>query len=113
MSLPRMARRSLRLPSSWATEINLQSRYPGGIMTPKIGAASSSACPGSRAIKATLLSTPITTSHDTIRLTWRLLQITQVSRLQLQTPTRQEHGRETILLPESGLDGLLIGALIS
>src|SRR5215831_979428 len=28
-SLPRMARRSLSLPSSWATEINLQSRYPG------------------------------------------------------------------------------------
>src|SRR5262249_54515963 len=27
--LPRMARRSLSLPSSWATEINLQSRYPG------------------------------------------------------------------------------------
>src|SRR5262245_15335559 len=34
-SLPRMARKSLRLPSSWATEINRQSRYPGGILTPK------------------------------------------------------------------------------
>jgi hypothetical protein len=38
-SLPRMARKSLRLPSSWATEISLQSRYPAGILTPKIGAA--------------------------------------------------------------------------
>ena len=27
-----MARRSLRLPSSWATEINAQSRYPVGIL---------------------------------------------------------------------------------
>src|SRR4029450_2713451 len=44
-SLPRMARRSLRLPSSCATEINLQSRYPGGILTPKSGAASSSTSP--------------------------------------------------------------------
>src|ERR1700724_3413413 len=36
-SLPRMARRSLSLPSSWATEINLQSRYPGGILFRKKG----------------------------------------------------------------------------
>src|SRR6185295_1383975 len=42
-SLPRMARRSLRLPSSWATEINRQSRYPGGSLIPKTGVASSSA----------------------------------------------------------------------
>src|ERR1700735_4627559 len=40
-SLPRMARISLRLPSSWATEINLQSRYSGGILPPKIGEPSS------------------------------------------------------------------------
>src|ERR1700689_3568512 len=39
-SLPRMARRSLLLPASWATEITLQSRYPEGIVTPKIGDAS-------------------------------------------------------------------------
>src|SRR4029077_15130825 len=44
-SLPRIARRSLRLPSSWATEISFQSRYPAGIFTPKIGDVSSSACP--------------------------------------------------------------------
>src|SRR5579862_1298932 len=50
MSLPRMARKSLRLPSSWATEINLQSRYPGGILPPKIGELSSSAPPAARVI---------------------------------------------------------------
>src|SRR5260221_6049914 len=37
IALPRMARISLRLPSSWATEINLQSRYPGGMLLTKIG----------------------------------------------------------------------------
>src|SRR5580700_10554895 len=52
-SLPRRARRSLRLPASWATEINFQSRYPGGILIPKIGAASSSACPDAGAQKKT------------------------------------------------------------
>src|SRR5260370_5707421 len=36
-SLPRMARISLSLPASWATEINLQSRYPGGMLVTKIG----------------------------------------------------------------------------
>src|SRR5260221_9209831 len=30
-SLPKTAAKLWRLPSSWATEINLQSRYPGGI----------------------------------------------------------------------------------
>jgi hypothetical protein len=30
----------LLLPASWATEITLQSRYPGGILTPNIGEAS-------------------------------------------------------------------------
>src|SRR5580700_4129472 len=34
------ARRSLTLPSSWATEISFQSRYPGGIVIPKTGSAS-------------------------------------------------------------------------
>src|SRR6266536_626599 len=55
-SLPRMARRSLRVPSSWATEINLQSRYPAGILTPKIGAASSSACPDANGSAARMVS---------------------------------------------------------
>src|SRR5262245_58242458 len=32
-----MARISVRLPSSWATEINFQSRYPGGISVTKTG----------------------------------------------------------------------------
>src|SRR5882672_12493658 len=49
-SLPRMARISLRLPSSWATEINRQSRYPAGILTPKIGELSSSAPPAENVI---------------------------------------------------------------
>jgi hypothetical protein len=31
------------LPASWETEINRQSRYPGGIVVTKIGAAESSA----------------------------------------------------------------------
>jgi hypothetical protein len=38
------------LPSSWATEINLQSRYPGGILIPKIGELSSSAPPAENVI---------------------------------------------------------------
>src|SRR3979490_2157270 len=49
-SLPRMARRSLSLPSSWATEINLQSRYPEGILIPKIGELSSLAPPAENVI---------------------------------------------------------------
>src|SRR6266480_4289744 len=68
-SLPRMARRSLRLPSSWATEINLQLRYPAGILTPKIGAASPSACPDAGAMWATTPASATTaTSTKTIRL---------------------------------------------
>src|SRR5262249_23033713 len=68
-SLHRMARKSLRLPSSWATEINLQSRYPGGILTPKIGAASPSACPDVGAMEATTPASATTaTSTKTIRL---------------------------------------------
>src|SRR5215469_2017351 len=43
ISFPRTARKSLLLPASWATEINFQSRNPGGILIPKMGAASSSA----------------------------------------------------------------------
>src|SRR4029453_15818683 len=49
-----MARISLRSPSSWATEINLQSRYPEGISVTKIGAACwAVAFRGARAVKAT------------------------------------------------------------
>ena len=47
-----MARKSLRLPSSWATEISLQSRYPGGILTPKIGEPSLSAPPAVKGVEA-------------------------------------------------------------
>ena len=49
------ARKSLSLASSWATEINLQSRYPVGILTPEIGEASSSACPAPRSTDATMM----------------------------------------------------------
>src|SRR5580692_99512 len=59
-SLPRRARRSLRLPSSWATEINLQSRYPGGILIPKMGAASSSVFRDARAEAPTTPATVAT-----------------------------------------------------
>src|SRR6185369_12441638 len=52
-SLPRIARRSLRVPSSWATEINGQSRYPRGILTPETGAASPSTFPDVEAVKVT------------------------------------------------------------
>src|ERR1700728_582664 len=62
MSLPRMARISLRLPSSWAKEINFQSRYPGGILIPKIGAASSSAFPDAGAEYAAMPATAATAS---------------------------------------------------
>src|SRR5882724_11302620 len=44
ISLPKTARKSLRLPSSWATETTGQSRYPGGVLIPKIGATWSSSC---------------------------------------------------------------------
>src|SRR5262249_25064373 len=74
-SLPRIARKSLRLPSSWATEINLQSRYPGGILIPKIGAASSPR-PDAGAVRATTPATVANaTSTKTTRLIGRLLQM--------------------------------------
>src|SRR6185369_4312147 len=63
-SLPRIARRSLRVPSSWATEINGQSRYPRGMLTPETGAASPSISPDAEVVKVT---TPerATTAADT------------------------------------------------
>src|SRR5678809_15153 len=39
-------------PSSRATEINFQSRYPGGIVVTKFGAVFPSACPNAGAIAA-------------------------------------------------------------
>jgi hypothetical protein len=47
-----MAAKLWRLPSSWATETNRQSRYPGGILIPKIGTASPPPCPDAGAVKA-------------------------------------------------------------
>src|SRR4029453_14805331 len=46
-----MAPKLLRLPSSWATEISFQSRYPGGILVTKMGACLS-ACPDAGAVNA-------------------------------------------------------------
>src|SRR6476660_1721293 len=51
-SLPSTAAKLLRLPSSWATEINVHSRYPGGIFVTKIGAACLSPCPDAGAVNA-------------------------------------------------------------
>src|ERR1700730_1446326 len=84
-SLPRMARRSLSLPSSWATEINLQSRYPGGILIPKIGELSSSGPPAETVIA------PIT-------LTAMVAAITQIGICfmdrRVATPTAAELARK-------------------
>src|ERR1700761_2361615 len=67
-SLPRMARKSLRLPSSWATEINFQSRYPGGTLTPKSGAAAPSSELDAGAQDAAMPATAATAiSNTTIR----------------------------------------------
>src|SRR5271165_277360 len=80
MSLPKIARKSLRLPSSWATEFNLQPRYPEGILTPEIGAASPSDCPDAAPMSATTpVSAPTATSTKTIRLMRSLLQSSQSS----------------------------------
>src|SRR3984957_7803165 len=59
-SLPRTARKSLRFPSSWATEINFQLRYPGGTLPLKTGDASSSACPGANRTAASATAMAIT-----------------------------------------------------
>ncbi len=64
-SLPRMARRSSRLPSSRATEISRQSRYPGEF-DPVDRAAVPSACPAAGAMGATAPASPATaTSTET------------------------------------------------
>src|SRR5580693_3624047 len=50
-SLPKTAPMLCRLPSAWATETNFQSRYPGGILIPKIGTASPLPCPDAGVIE--------------------------------------------------------------
>src|SRR5271166_3569223 len=80
-SLPRTARKSLSLPSSWVTEIKLQLRYPGGILTPKIGAASPSACPDAGAMETTSPASATTaTIKRAIRFIGFLLPISVVNR---------------------------------
>src|SRR3984893_2345400 len=92
-SLPRMARRSLSLPSSWATEIKLHSRYPEGILIPEIGAASPSACPDAGAMSATTpASAPTAASTKTIRLIRCLLQICPIE--PLRNPAITDQGSE-------------------
>src|SRR5215831_11376412 len=80
MSLPKTDANLLRLPSSWATEINLQSRYPGGIWVTKTALASCLACRDAAAAKPTTPTTIATTkAYGFIRipllppkdLTWR------------------------------------------
>src|ERR1700723_2422777 len=63
-----MARRSSRLPASWATEINVQSRYPAGTLPPKIGAPSPSDWPDAGATYGTApADATIAASTKTIR----------------------------------------------
>src|SRR5579862_4209850 len=78
LSLPSIARISLRSPASWATEINLQSRYPGGIVIPKIGAASCSACPDAGAELAT---TPATATNANSKSAIRFILLLPYSRI--------------------------------
>src|ERR1700722_13287571 len=66
-SLPRTAPILFRLPASWETEINLQSRYPGGIFVTKIGAAESSACKDAGVVNAAIpASIPTATSSKLV-----------------------------------------------
>src|SRR6266581_4761001 len=75
-SLPIMAPKLLRLPSSWAREITLQSRYPGGILVTKIGAASPSALPDGGVMRQTTLAADaIAASKKIIRFMRYLLLI--------------------------------------
>src|SRR5580698_10102088 len=53
-SLPKTAPMLFRLPASWETEINLQSRYPGGIFVTKGGEPESSACRDAGSVNATI-----------------------------------------------------------
>src|ERR1700677_1086916 len=67
-SLPKTAPILFKLPASWETETNLQSRYPGGIFVTKIGAAESSACKDAGAVNATIAANiPAVTSSNVIR----------------------------------------------
>jgi hypothetical protein len=52
----------IEVAASWATEITLQSRYPGGILIPKTGAVSPSAGPAARAFNAAMPTTVATTT---------------------------------------------------
>src|ERR1700733_3320723 len=60
-SLPRIAAKLCSVPSSWATDTNLQSRYPGGILIPKIGTASPPPCPDAGAVN-TKIPPPVATA---------------------------------------------------
>src|SRR5580700_822984 len=75
MSLPKTAPILFRLPSSWATGINFQSRYPGGILVTKMAAAASSAFREAGAvITTTPASAAIATSKKVICFIRFLLQ---------------------------------------
>src|ERR1700691_2160754 len=75
ISLPKSARISLGTPASWATEINFQSRYPGGILIEEAGSAfspaSPEASPDAGILKAT---TPTTAATATSKKTTRFIE---------------------------------------
>src|ERR1700686_5025636 len=76
LSLPKIARISFRFPASCATEISFQSRYPAGILIPKIGAAAPSACSDAGVMWATAPASAMTaTRTKAIRLIQCLLYI--------------------------------------
>src|SRR6185369_2386642 len=71
-----MARMSLKSPSSWATEINLQSRYPAGGLAPEVESPVSSGGPDAAAMYANAhasATTPLT--RDVDRFMRLLLQV--------------------------------------
>src|SRR5271165_7056743 len=110
MSFPKIARKSLRPPSSWATEINLQSRYPEGILTPEIGATSPSDCPDAGPMSATTPgSAPAATSTKTIRPMRPPAIITKQSQIGSRSAQGSECGADLLreklrLLPTREVD---------
>src|SRR5215475_13773124 len=78
-----MAAKLFRLPSSWATEINLQSRYPGGILSTKIVDASS---PADSFAEGALTASWGSAAGETCREL-------AASRMRPQTPTATEAAR--------------------
>src|SRR5271155_874460 len=94
MSLPKTAPILFRLPASWETEINFQSRYPGGIFVTKRGTAESSACRVGGAVSAIIpASIPIATSSKVIRfMVVPLKSVYRSERLNIEAPVQECSG---------------------